>query len=62
MSQVLLKDKKYAGKYVAIEDFGYEKVIASGESPQDVYAKAVGKGYKDPVIFFVPLENMVQIY
>ena len=62
MSQILLKDKKYAGKYVAIEDFGSEKVIASGESPQEAYTKAIEKGRKDPVVFFVPFENMVQIY
>lgn len=62
MPQVLIKDKKYTGKYVAIKDFDSKEVIASGEFPEEIYLKATAKGYKNPVIFFVPFENMVQIY
>ncbi len=62
MPQVLIKSKKYTGKYVATKDFSSKKVIASGESPEEVYSKVIRKGCQNPVIFFVPLENMVQIY
>ena len=62
MLQVLINDNKHNGKYVAIKDFGSKKVIADGESPNEVYSDAVDKGYDNPVIFFVPLKDMVQIY
>ncbi len=62
MLQVLINDNKHSGRYVAIEDFGSKEVITDGESPNDVYLEAVDKGYENPVIFFVPLKDMVQIY
>jgi len=62
MALTLIKDKRYTGKYVALEDFGNTVVISSGETPQDVYEKAVQKGCKNPVIVYVPLKNLVQIY
>lgn len=62
MDQVLIKEKKYAGNYVAIEDYTENKVIASGKNPQKVYAEAVKKGFLDPVILFIPSKDMVHIY
>lgn len=62
MLHVLINGSKHSGKYVAIEDFGSKKVIADGESPDKVYSEAVDKGYDNPVVFFVPLKDMVQIY
>ncbi|MBI5400377.1 hypothetical protein HZB07_07245 [Candidatus Saganbacteria bacterium] len=62
MDNTLLKDEKYTGRYIAIKDFGDETVLADGKSPSEVFESAKQKGYKDPVILFVPIRNMVQIY
>lgn len=62
MAQILVKDKQYAGKYVAIEDFGSSKVVGNGQTPQEAYKEATLRGYSNPVIVFVPLKNLVQIY
>ena len=62
MEQVLIKEKKYSGYYVTIEDFDKRDVISYGDDPQLVYEEAVKKGYLEPVIVFVPTKDMVQIY
>lgn len=62
MEQVLITDRKYNGRYVAIKDFKDSAVICDGQDPQSVYEEAINKGFKDPVILFVPLKDMVQIY
>ena len=62
MIQTLVKDKKYIGKYVAMEDFDNPKVIGAGNTPTEAYEKALSKGHNTPVIAFVPAKDMVQIY
>lgn len=62
MDQVLIKEKKYSGNYVALEDYKKNKVIAYGDDPKKVHAEAVKKGFLDPVILFIPSKDMVHIY
>jgi len=62
MEQVLIKEKKFEGRYVAIEDIDHPLPIADGNSPDEVYASAVKKGFRDPLILYVPHHGMVQIY
>ena len=62
MDQVLIKEKKFEGRYVALEDLDHPSPIADGKNPDEVYASAIQKGFTDPLILFVPLHGMVQIY
>ncbi|HLD50058.1 MAG TPA: DUF5678 domain-containing protein [bacterium] len=62
MQQVLAKGKKYSGKYVALQNFANPKVVGYGETPEEARNKALHKGFKHPVIAFVPSKTMVQIY
>jgi hypothetical protein len=64
MSQiVLLKEvEKYAGKYVAKKTFRDEDAITAGDDPVNVYNDAKKKGVDDPVIFYVPKKDVVNIY
>ena len=62
MEQVLIKEKKFEGRYVALEDIDHPLPIADGKSPDEVYESAVKKGFSDPLILYVPLHGMVQIY
>ncbi|MBU1785243.1 MAG: hypothetical protein KKG95_07910 [Candidatus Omnitrophica bacterium] len=62
MVLTLLKTKSYSGEYVALESFENHNVIASGANPKEVYKEALSKGCKNPVISYVPVEGMVQIY
>ena len=60
--QILVKDKKYRGKYVAMNSFSDGKVVASGKEPAEVFQRAENKGVKSPVIVFVPEKNLTHIY
>ena len=62
MEQILLKEKKYNGRYVALKDYSSHAVIADGKEPQDAYEAAIKKGCADPVILYVPVKGMVHIY
>lgn len=62
MGQILINDGRYGGRYVATKDFDDNTVIADSKDPKEAYDLAVKKGFRDPVIFFVPIEGMVQIY
>ncbi len=62
MDQVLIKEKKFEGRYVALEDIDHPLPIADGNNTDEVYESAVKKGFTDPLILYVPLHGMVQIY
>jgi len=62
MENVLIKDSKYNGSYVAIKDFSDSRVIANGKDPKEVHDSALKQGCSNPVILFIPTKNMVQIY
>lgn len=64
MNHTLIQNQTvcYGGQYVAFKEFEDHVVIASGPTPQEVYDEAVAKGYKDPVVAFVPPRGIVQIY
>lgn len=61
-SQVLVSEKKYHGKYVALSSFSNGRVMASGKAPEEVHRRAKEKGVKSPVIVFVPEKNLINIY
>lgn len=63
MNNVLLKDgNKYSGNYVATKSFSDRAVINYGKDLSSVYNEAVKRGIVNPVVFYVPEKNMVQIY
>ena len=62
MIQILTKDTKYSGKYVALKSFDKHAVVGDGSTPQEAYDKAISNGHTNPVITFVPIKGMVQIY
>ncbi len=62
-ASVLINDiEKYSGKYVATKSFLDKNVISSGKNPVKVYNAAKKKGINDPVIFYIPEKDVVQIY
>lgn len=62
MGNTLLKDKKFNGRYVALKNFNEKTIIADGKDLNEVYFKAAQKGCDEPVVLFVPVKDMVQIY
>jgi hypothetical protein len=55
-------DDRYGGQYVATKSFADKTVVSHGLNPADVHAEAKEKGYKDPVVVYIPPKGIVQIY
>jgi len=62
MNNILVSEKRYEGKYVAMPSFTDRKVIASGNDPSKIMKSAAKKGITDPVIMFIPKGTMSHIY
>ena len=60
--EVLVKDEKYRGRYVALKAFGDNTVVGSGKTPLAAVKQARTAGVDDPVLLFVPRKGVVQIY
>ena len=45
-----------------MKDFKDHRVIGDGTTPTEAHKKALEKGFKNPVITFVPIKGVVQIY
>ena len=54
--------EKYSGKYVATRTFQDKEVVVSGTDPAKVFNDAKKRGVEDPVVFYVPEKDIVQIY
>ncbi len=48
---------KYKGQWVALDE-ALKTVIVAGKNGEEVYKKAIDKGYKKPTLFKVPLKNL----
>ncbi|ODS33191.1 MAG: hypothetical protein SCARUB_01669 [Candidatus Scalindua rubra] len=62
-TNVLIKEsEKYGGQYVATRSFVDKDVVSHGNDPVKVFNEAKDKGVKEPVVFYVPKKDVVQIY
>jgi len=62
MEKVLVNTNEYNGRYVAMKGFDDNTIIGVGKNPQKALKDAEQKGFKDPVILYVPEENVIHIY
>ena len=62
MAQILVKDNRLNGKYIAVAGMENPAIISSGIDPNEVYKEAQQKGCADPLIVYIPEKDMVQIY
>jgi hypothetical protein len=60
--QVLVTDKKYEGKYVALASFMDNTVLAWGDDPEEILKPAHAAGARDPVIVYIPQSGITCIY
>jgi hypothetical protein len=61
-TQVLVRDEKYRGQYVALKSFDDNTVVGSGKTPLSALKKARASGVQDPVIVFVPPKGMARVF
>jgi hypothetical protein len=61
-NNVLIKESRYEGKFVAMASFKDRKVLASGNVAEKVFERARKKGFSSPVIFYVPKQTETNIF
>ncbi|MGR3318658.1 MAG: DUF5678 domain-containing protein [Candidatus Anammoxibacter sp.] len=60
---VLVQDSElYSGQYVATKSFTDKEVVSHGSDPVQVSSEAKEKGIDEPVVFYIPPKDVVQIY
>lgn len=62
MIKTLLKNNAYNGKHVAFKDFKNVSIVGEGATFKEAYDRAIKKGYMNPLVVFVPIKGMVQIF
>lgn len=62
MAKVLVKTDRYNGRYVAMKSFNDTRIVGSGKDPETALKQATAKGFKDPVLVYIPEKEMVHIY
>ena len=61
MEKILVNTDEFNGCYVAIKSFD-DNTIVGGDNPEKALREAEMKGFKDPVLLYVPEKNIVHIY
>ena len=62
MEKILVTTTEYNGLYVAVKSFDDNTVVGVGDTPEQALQDAERKGYKEPVIIYIPEEDVVHIY
>ena len=61
-SNVIVRDEKYRGKFVALRSFVDRTVVAADKDPDEAARKAKAKGVETPVMMFLPKKKMTCLY
>lgn len=62
MEKILVNTDEFNGCYVAIKSFDDNTIVGGGDNPEKALREAEMKGFKDPVLLYVPEKNIVHIY
>ncbi len=62
MEKILINSNEYGGRYVAVKSFEDNTVVGVGDDPERALKDAERRGFKNPVLLFVPEKDIVQIY
>lgn len=62
MEKILVTTNEYNGLYVAMKNFDDNTIVGVGDDPEKALKDAETKGFKDPVLLYIPEEDVVHIY
>lgn len=62
MEKLLVTTEQFNGRYVAMKSFDDNTIVGVGDDPEKALKDAESKGYKNPVLMFVPEKDTVHIY
>ena len=62
MEKVLVTTDEFNGRYVAMKSFVNNTIVGVGDNPEEALKDAKAKGFKDPVLLYIPEKDIVHIY
>lgn len=62
MEKILVTTNEYNGRYVAMRSLDDNTIVGVGGDPGKVLKDAETKGFKNPVLLYIPEEDIVHIY
>ena len=62
MEKILVTTDKFNGSYVAMKSFDDNTIVGVGEDPGKALKDAETKGFKNPVLLYIPEKDLVHIY
>ena len=62
MEKVLVTTNEFNGRYVAMKSFDDNSIVGVGDDPEKALKDAEAKGFKTPVLLYIPEEEVVHIY
>lgn len=62
MEKILINTDEFNGCYVAIKSFDDNTIVGVGDNPEKALREAEMKGFKDPVLLYVPQKDIVHVY
>jgi hypothetical protein len=62
MEKLLVTTDEYNGRYVAMKSFDDNTIVGVGDNPEEALKDAERKGFKNPVLLYIPEKDLVHIY
>jgi hypothetical protein len=62
MEKILVTTDEFNGRYVAMKSVEDNTIVGVGENPEKALKDAEAKGFKEPVLLFIPERELVHIY
>jgi hypothetical protein len=62
MEKILVTTEEYNGRYVAMKSFDDNTIVGVGDNPEQALKEAESKGFKNPVLLYIPEKDIVHIY
>ena len=62
MEKVLVNTDKFNGRYVAMRSFEDNTIVGVGDDPDSALKEAEAKGSRNPVLLYIPEQDIVNIY
>jgi len=62
MERILVTTDEFNGRYVAMKSVDDNTIVGVGEDPEKAFKDAESKGFKNPVLLYIPEKDLVHIY
>jgi len=62
MEKTLVTTDEFNGRYVAMRSFDDHTIVGAGDDPDSALKEAEAKGIRNPVLLYIPEQDIVHIY